>query len=120
MAYSITIGEFKGESDGFPQAETVEHENAPADGVPTDRTNQRWPSYSGWADFVDDTGLSGLFAELMPGHPGFCKIERRHLDAINAVDTTALPKHHAVRMVWLKYWMDWALVNCKNPVIINT
>ena len=26
----------------------------------------------------------------------------------------------AVRLEWLKFWVDWALVNCKNPVFYNS
>lgn len=26
----------------------------------------------------------------------------------------------AVRLEWLKYWVDWALVNCTNPVFYNS
>lgn len=26
----------------------------------------------------------------------------------------------AVRLEWLKYWVDWALTNCENPVFYNS
>lgn len=26
----------------------------------------------------------------------------------------------ATRLEWLKYWVDWALKNCDNPVFLNT
>ena len=27
---------------------------------------------------------------------------------------------YAVRLEWLKYWVDWALENCKQPVFFNS
>lgn len=27
---------------------------------------------------------------------------------------------YAVRLEWLKYWVDWALENCKHPVFYNS
>ena len=27
---------------------------------------------------------------------------------------------YAVRLEWLKFWVDWSLVNCKNPVFSNS
>lgn len=31
-----------------------------------------------------------------------------------------LENNYAVRLEWLKYWVDWALENCKTPVIYNS
>ena len=28
--------------------------------------------------------------------------------------------NHAVRLEWLKYWVDWALENCECPVFYNS
>jgi len=28
--------------------------------------------------------------------------------------------NYATRLEWLKYWVDWALKNCKNPVFYNS
>lgn len=28
--------------------------------------------------------------------------------------------NYAVRLEWLKYWVDWALANCKMPVFYNS
>lgn len=95
-------------------------ENAPAEGLPTDRTNSRWPSYSGWANFVTDTGLSDVFAELMPDHPGVGKIKLRHLERIESVNPDKIAEYNKGRLEWLKYWVRWAILNCSNPVIVNT
>lgn len=28
--------------------------------------------------------------------------------------------NHATRLEWLKFWVDWALTNCKRPVFYNS
>jgi hypothetical protein len=53
----------------------------------TGKGNSRHPSYSGFANFCDDTGLSELFFEeytgLMRNHPGIFQIRQEHLDVID-------------------------------------
>ena len=31
-----------------------------------------------------------------------------------------IENNYATRLEWLKYWVDWALENCKNPVFYNS
>ena len=109
----------------------------------TGSTSQRSPSYSGWADFCRTVGLHDLFFEkyggLMSQHPG-CKIlKQEHLDIVQ----TALIKYqastdkkpgfidwgepdtgeydpHLARIMWLEWWMRWALANCETPAIENS
>lgn len=54
-------------------AKWEKHDNAPAFWEPTDFENQRWPSYSSWADFLDFVWLTDLFNNnedwLMREHP---------------------------------------------------
>lgn len=64
MGYTLTIGELEVEvQDEYVRldAEGVKRDDAPAYGEPTDHTNSRWPSYTGWADFCRDAGIEPLF-----------------------------------------------------------
>ena len=94
MGYNFTIGEFV--PPAYPgdlgYAEEVSLPNAPAFGEPTDYSNQRWPSYSAWAEFVREAGLQHLFVAkhqrrdvplLLAEHPGIACIEKRHLEAVD-------------------------------------
>jgi len=124
----------------------VRHDDAPAFGEPTDYTNQRWPSYTQWYDFCEKADLVHVFyvidehgnntGTLRGGHPGYfpitptvkaevdkvydrVKMQAKTLDPgadIFSTDVGAV----WVRVQWLKYWIDWALENCKVPVFVNT
>lgn len=52
--------------------------------------------------------------------PGFSKKLKDDFD--NFVDDKDWPQEnsYAVRLEWLKYWVDWALKNCKHPVFYNS
>lgn len=153
MGYSLTIGNaVLGEPcpDTHVWSVDVEgfsHPDAPAFGEPTDRTSQRWPSYSGWTDFCTEVGLTKLFYDkecgLLSRHPGTFGLTQGHLKTV----TEALERRRAVnggkepgfpdetpdgelvengkdgqlaRLVWLEYWVRWALENCERPAIRNT
>ena len=154
MGYTIKIGEAIVDVDYDFDYVTVDvrdekHDNAPAYGEPTDFTNQRWPSYSGWNEFCKDTGLYDLFYDddkgLIRPHPGEKPLKQEHLDMINeAVECrqkenggkpaqTWDPKisitedsrindgdSQLSRLLWLQYWVKWALENCKQPINKNT
>ena len=142
MGYSLIIGEKKIETeDGFTRvwAEDARHDSAPAFGDPTDYTNERWPSYSTWNDFCRNTGLYDLFytheKALIYEHPGWQPLTLHHQAVINAAykkykrdhptaQTHMMPYNttngYLCRLEWLKYWVDWALENCKNPVFCNS
>lgn len=108
----------------------------------TGNSNSRSPSYSGWAEFARAVGLHDFFFEdyegLMANHPGCEKITQKHLDTVQ----TALVKYTAstdkkpgfigwdgtdtgeydgnfARLIWLEWWMRWALANCETPAIEN-
>lgn len=124
MGYTLMIGELikNEENEGFQfDVENVEHLNAPAEGSPTDYTNSRWPSYSGWSDFVNETGLSVLNADLIKGHPGYTILKPAHKEIIDRKfkQIKKLEPHNQARLSWLKYWVDWALENCKQPAFLN-
>ena len=64
MGYTLTIGELAVSiSDEYVNldAEGASLPDAPAFGEPTDHQNQRWPSYTAWADFCRDAGIQPLF-----------------------------------------------------------
>jgi len=147
MGYSIIIGEAKIESyaeDGLEAqcritAEGASDAAAPAFGEPTDNTNSRWPSYGSWHDFCEQAGITDAIFEggtLRGGHPGAFPINQEFKDVIDGA-------YHRLRMQaktldpdadifstevggawariqWLKYWTDWALDNCKVPVMANS
>lgn len=124
MGFTLMIGEFhsyKEDGDNYFMANQVFLPEAPADDSPTDRTNQRWPSYSGWDSFTKATGLQKLMDEFIASHPGYVILQPRHKEEIDAV----YAKKHTIdpdqlgRLEWLKFWVDWALAHCKCPVFVN-
>lgn len=141
MGYDFIIGEKtiddEDEEVTMVWAEEVEHENAPAFGEPTDYSNERWPSYTVWHYFCKDTGLYELFYErkdkLIPEHPGYQSLTPFHQQKINTAYKVFKANHPEAeldiekdeasgwlcRLEWLKYWVDWALENCENPVFCN-
>lgn len=155
MGYTITIGNAEpkfSKDDGDLCAKwsvpLVRHDEAPAFGDPTDHENQRWPSYSAWAESMSALGLYDLFLArdegLMSPHPGCKLITAEHLEQVRSAvakrsvtnggkpagffgyDTrthTQLDNGNdpdLARGVWLEYWMDWALKNCETPAIENS
>lgn len=111
--------------------------------------NSRHPGYSQWAEFCDTARLHDLFhgkeSGLMRQHPGTFALSREHLatvrsrreewqarhpDAIPGWDWS-IPQldgdddgvrgrdHILARLLWLEWWMDWALTNCERPAIHN-
>lgn len=103
----------------------------------TGQGNGRHPGYSQWSDFCDEAGLEELFfakhTGLMSAHPGTFMLRREHhatvrraLDAWRAKHPTSTPGFGGeydpilARLMWLDFWMDWALTNCERPAISNT
>lgn len=141
MGYSITIGQAEPfhDSSDFPELYAKwkirgeHHEEAPAFGEPTDNTNQRWPSYTAWADFCEEVGLVDFFYEynsFRGGHPGAFQINQDDVDMVynkleayrkRITDVTAeSAQWNLNRLIWLEYWMRWAVNNCSIPAIGNT
>ncbi len=122
MGFNLTIGEAIKDGDRIA-AKVVRLNNAPADGVPTDRTNQRWPSYTGWTDFYEAVGLKEMFEkDILSHHPGFVELKQKHKQNVDFAYRSIRNFHpdHQPRLEWLKFWIDWALENCKRPVFVNT
>lgn len=149
MGYTIKIGNavpYHDKEDGELHAkwvvEGVRHESAPAFGEPTDYTNARWPSYTAWANTLNDLGLYAAFLDrdaddaMMREHPGCVMLTPDHGSTIRSAVDTYRTKVQAegkragfkgpdadatlARAEWLVYWVDWALANCETPAIENS
>ena len=115
----------------------------------TENTNHRSPSYTTWSQFTKESGLHTLFfAEwdgLMCEHPGCKMLNAEHLKEVqkalkkwqkqsskppgfesNKFTATSIERidvgvydHTLARLLWLEWWMRWALENCETPAIEN-
>lgn len=110
----------------------------------TGNGNLRSPSYSVWREFCTATGLFDLFYEeyygLLAEHPGCRGITQQDADQVTAALTrykakATLPPgfeddsdyqgppnfdYDLVRLMWLEFWMQWAVKNCETPAVQNT
>jgi hypothetical protein len=142
MGYTIGIGQLVTEHYDETYVgygvEGAHHDEAPAFGEPTDFTNARWPSYSSWQDALFETGTEKVFftptGHVIGEHPGFREITQELYDEFKTNMTAFEDKHPDIkatykgtvndgrycRLVWLDYWLKWALANCENPVIVNS
>jgi len=147
MGYYIAIGnavpEFSKE-DGYLYAgwvvEKTSNEDAPSfiGDECTGKRNIRLPSYTGWSEFCEKVGLYDLFFKQWEGlfrqHPGCVMITQEHYQTV--ADALVEYQKHAkrppgydnfgnydydlARLMWLEYWMKWALENCETPAIYNS
>lgn len=162
MGYTITIGNAKpvhSKEDGYLDArwvvEGVSRDDAPT--FPNDdmtgNSNERSPSYTGWADFCRAAGIYDLFYNdddgLIRPHPGCVMLSEHHLTTVQAAlqkwrthstkppGFTGWPKRDPAtgqtvtpdegkydstlaRLMWLEWWMRWALANCETPAVENS
>ena len=127
------------------EVEGMRHDDAP--NFPGDEMtkngNSRSPSYSVWSDFCKQTGIYSLFYDdrghLLAGHPGCIGIDQGFragiAEALAAYQAKATPPpgfeawnydgpanfdYHLARLIWLDWWVDWALKNCETPAMENT
>lgn len=73
MGYSLRIGEAKMEWNDERvsiDCDIVRQDDAPAFGDPTDYENQRWPSYTAWANAMRALGLVDLMYDRRNGGSG--------------------------------------------------
>ena len=97
--------------------------------------NTRYPSYSGWESFTKALRIDATMQELMPRHPGVVRIKSEHLNAVIKARKYFQKLHpniepgfkdndassgHLARILWLEWWMNWALENCDNPMFYNS
>lgn len=165
MGYNLRIGELSVDYDNDEDcpyvtlsAEGAYHDDAPAFGELGGKSNEKWPSYTGWHDFSDYFNLGSLFYGKGPNgdlirddhliqlHPGVVPLTKTHLKEIEAAVSSHKIKHpnatptygekqksafdadennpeknwQYCRLVWLHYWVKWALKNCERPVFANS
>lgn len=143
MGYDILIGNRVPADKGARQCgrvfevERLEHPDAPLfGGDPTGRSNHRASSYSTWEEFCKDVDLYYLFFSktvgLMREHPGVQPLTEYHLSHVRAALKAWNARHHLppgwrpgqdalkARLMWLEWWMDWALRNCRVPALENS
>lgn len=136
MWYSLGIWELVyDKEEDYNSVVIVTHTDLPKYGEPTDQTNERWPSYGWWADFTRFCDLEHLMGVLIDEHPGVVKLTQEHIDELELRYKEYISKYpsavawyntkrdedaYLVRLEWMRYWMTWALKNCKNPVFCNS
>lgn len=142
MGYYICIGELRITEQEDEQTKGLcyifdtapqKNDDAPAFGeVLSDYKNERHPSYTAWNQTLRAVGLSSWLEEfgLMSGKDGVPKpITKKHVSDVNNAYTSYTSENpeitpcfdlsdkeaYLARLVWLKYWINWAYENCANP-----
>ena len=142
MGYDFRIGELLAE--GEPEedcfnwfVQTVRHPNAPTftgDEL-TGSSNYRSTTYSGWESAIREAGLYDHFYKpnygLICRHPGYKVLSAYDLQVIKAARKAyqkkcALPPGFEegqdsvlAVLIWMEFWIDWALEHCHQPVFLN-
>ncbi len=135
-------------SSYYIRVNEMEHPDAPTfpNDDMTGNGNSRHPGYSQWTEFTRTAGLYDLFFNqddgLMVAHPGNAALrpehakeihkalerwQARHPDATPGFEAFAwgdeVPKHGydpiLARLIWLDWWVDYALKHCERPCIYN-
>lgn len=129
MGYDIRIGLKMTRDDGSAFVVDEVNLSAPAFSGDDDchHRNVRSPSYVAWSNFAGATGLGDLFfapgAGLLANHPGLVDLTPEHLAAVRAALSRhvgdGLPErapgfgdgldYTLARLLWLEWWMAWAL-----------
>ena len=108
MGYTLTIGEAEidySEDSCRITASNVRLDDAPAHDEPTDYTNSRWPSYTGWSESMRALGLTDMmfagkrgdddgagsfewngkeYQPLIIDHPGAEPVTQAHVEYVAA------------------------------------
>lgn len=146
MPYRFYIGDGRIEDAGSSYNEpelrigvpVLRFEDAPRSAGDAVGANFIGVGYTYWADFCDAVGLKGLFLglddddaydpqkdiRLIDRHPGASRIHPEHLAMVR--EALARYREHAApddgytfNLVWLEWWMNWALENASTPCIVN-
>ena len=144
MGYSMVIGNAGVSKQGILRSSftVVErtHPDAPlfAGDETTGQSNTRLPSYSGWRQFCQATGLFELFYHkklgLLREHPGCFGFSTEHLAVVEQALTSwqvrypeAVPQFddepkngHLARLLWLVWWMRYSLEHDRFPSVSNS
>jgi hypothetical protein len=127
------------------EVEGATHPDAPVfpNDEMTGNSNSRSPSYTVWSDFARETGLYQFFYDdrghLNAVHPGCIGLTKEDADLISAAlaryqVSALLPPgfegwdyngparydYHLARLIWLDWWVRWAVENCETPAMENT
>jgi len=113
----------------------------------TSNGNDRYPAYIAWHEFCLEAGIEEMFYDDQTGfvsqHPGCFLLKRGHLLHVQgrlahrrrvSDKPPGFPTYNGdwkivdadkydatlARLIWLEYWMRWALENCEIPAIQNT
>lgn len=111
--------------------------------------NCRCPGYSIWYDFCAAAGLQTLFYkdyQFHGGHPGYFELTQDHLKQAQTALThyqltnngkppgfsAFMPSEFSkannapieydatlARLIWVEWWIRWALLNCARPIVSN-
>jgi hypothetical protein len=98
----------------------------------TGRSNQRSPSYTAWFSWTSAVGLTDLFSDLLNDHPGIALLTTEHASQIALALKDWRRIHGAdrpgfggaldgclARLIWLDFWVRWAIGNSSVPAIYN-
>lgn len=136
MSYDITIGERiqewqMGKGNVTIGAKSVKIDTAPTFGEPTDYTNERWPSYLAWDQFMKAINVNHKV--LINSHPGYVKVTKDMVLGFDQIKNSWIEKHPnsiagfnagqdyiLARLEWLTFWLNWAIKNCEHPIIYNS
>lgn len=143
MGYKITIGDLTLDTEtGAPTVAYTARADAPDHDPAVDVGNVRRPSYTAWEAFCRISGLEPLFfgcpagghreTGLMAEHPGIARLLPGDLEAVRdarvarqsamgEIDPGFGPGEDQTlaRLIWLEYWIEWAVSNCANPSLAN-
>jgi hypothetical protein len=127
----------------------IEDPNAPsfAGDETTGKSNGRHAAYIGWDRFCKDTGLNTMFFDpesgLMREHPGVFEFNQIHLATVRKTLSAFKKRWPGItpgfaqddwryewskqeiaagdlaRLIWLEWWMAYAIKNFRHPGIAN-
>lgn len=143
MSYDIYIGECIAVANDEGKyhvtvARCVDQDAPVFDDDPmTGNGNSRHPGYSQWTEWCDTVGLTSLFFDgdkgLMRSHPGAFALRKEHLVTISNALTKWEERNpdsvpgfgngqdaFLARLIWLEWWVRWALDRCQLPAIYNS
>ena len=100
----------------------------------TDSSNRRAFSYHAWAYFGESSGLTDLLERVeISGHPGIFNLVDGDLARINQALEVYQVRYPDIapafgesdeaadlaRLLWLRWWVKWALDTCESPALYN-
>ncbi len=127
------------------QIEDFCHEECPTFFGDPSKRNLRAPGYGVWDSFCDAVGLTDMFYLQLSGRKlvrkGCIRLTEKHLDLVSLCLTEyknnmkvkippgyqevhegthpSVPEYddYLARLIWLEWWIRWALSNCKIPAL---